>query len=79
MHQPSISLSVKSKQKSQFSSGIKGLEEVGSIWIKNEGQRKHSKKLGKLSKRKISDYKNTLARLDRKVDEELITIKRNMK
>ena len=45
----------------------------------NESQRRDTKKLNRVSKRRISQFKSSLARLDRKVDDELMKIKRNMK
>ena len=58
---------------------IKGLAQVGSIWQQNEKQRKQSKKLHKLGRRTISSFKNSLTRLNKKCDAELLSIKRKLK
>ena len=70
---------MKSKYQSTHNTAIKGLDDVGSIWLANESQRRDTKKLSRVSKRRISHFKSSLARLDRKVDDELMKIKRNMK
>ena len=59
--------------------GIKGLEEVGSIWQQNEKQRKENKKLNRIGKRTITNFNRNLSRLNKQVDKELLTIKKNLK
>ena len=57
---------------------IAGMSEIGRIWKENQKQKKSNRKLNRQGKGQIRQILNQYSKIDKKVDETMLQIRRNL-